>query len=93
MPFHDDIFLFQLNACILGFEHLKGLYASDKDFRELYATCHKHPKYDFLVYDGYLFKGTHLCIPKGGTRELLVREFHGGSLVGHDGENKKTSTA
>jgi len=45
---------------------------------------------DFLIQERYLFKGTQLCIHKCGTRELLVKEVHGGSLVGHYGE-KKTS--
>jgi len=27
--------LFRLDACVLGFEHLKCLYADDKDLREL----------------------------------------------------------
>jgi len=30
-----------------------------------------------------LFKGTHLCISKCGTRELLIREIYGGSLASH----------
>jgi len=41
-----------------------------------------------LIQEGYLFKGTRLCILKYGTRESLVREVHGGSLAGHYGENK-----
>jgi len=82
------ILLFQFDACILGFEHLKGLYAIDEEFGELFAACLKHPKDDFLIHDGYLFKGTRLCVPKSGTRELIVREVHGGSLAGHYGENK-----
>ena len=80
--------MFQLDALILGFEHLKSLYAEDEDLRSLYATCSKHPKRDFLIQEGYLFKGVQLCIPKCSTRELLVREVHGGSLTGHFGESK-----
>jgi len=41
--------LFQLDACVLGFEHLKALYDKDEDFGELYADCSKHPKGDFLI--------------------------------------------
>jgi len=37
------LLLFQLDACVLGFEHLKALYDKDKDFKELYADCSKHP--------------------------------------------------
>jgi len=67
---------------------LKSLYATDEDFGELHSDCQRHPKGDFLLQDGYLFKGTRLCIPRGGTRELLVREVQGGSLAGHFGKSK-----
>jgi len=36
----------------------------------------------------YLFKGTHLCVLRCGTYELLITEVHRGSLVGHYRENK-----
>jgi len=80
--------MFNLDACILGFKHLKSLYEDDKDFGELYKECKRHPKGDFLIQDGFLLKGPRLCIPKSGTRELIILEVHGGSLVGHFGENK-----
>jgi len=38
------LLLFQLDACVLGFEHLKCLYVEDEDFGELFAVCSKHPK-------------------------------------------------
>ena len=77
----------------ISFEHFKALYKGDPDFGELYEVCQKHPKGDVLVQDGYLFKGTRLCVPKCGTRELLLREVHGGSLAGHFGEDKTFSMA
>jgi len=80
--------MFQLDALILGFEHLKSLYAEDEDLGDLYTACLKHPKGDFLIQEGYLFKGVRLCIPKCNPRELLMREVHGGSLAGHFGESK-----
>ena len=43
------LLLLQLEACILGFEHLKSMYVSDEDFGELYATWLRHPKDDFLI--------------------------------------------
>jgi len=73
------LLLFQLDACVLGFKHLKALYEKDKYFRVIYKECCRHPKWDFLIQEGYLFKDTRLYIPKCGTRELLVREVHGGS--------------
>jgi len=56
--------LFQLDACILGFEHLKTLYGKDEDFGVSYEEFYRHPKGDFLIQEGYPFKGTRLCVPK-----------------------------
>jgi len=41
-----------------------------------------------LLQEGFLFKGTRLYIPKCSTREVLIREVHGGLLAGYYGENK-----
>ena len=38
--------LFQLEASIIGFEHLKSLYEHGEDFQELYESCKKRPKGD-----------------------------------------------
>jgi len=38
-----------------------------------------------MVQNEYLFKGPHLCAPRCGTRELLIREV---LLAGHYGENE-----
>ena len=57
----SHLLLPQLDACILGFEHLESLYANDKDFGEVYSICQNHPRGDFLGQNGYLFKGTRLC--------------------------------
>ncbi|XP_035548680.1 uncharacterized protein LOC118349195, partial [Juglans regia] len=39
-------------------------------------------------HDGYLFKESKLCLPNCSMRELLVREAHGGGLMGHFGVKK-----
>ena len=72
----------------MGFEHLKSLYAKDKDLGELYVTCQNRPKGELLIQEGYLFKGTCLCIPKCSTHELLIQKVHTGSMAGHYGKNK-----
>jgi len=82
------LLLSQLGASVLGFEQLKPLYDHDKDFGELYKECQRHPKGEFLIHEGFLFKGIWLCVPQGGTRELLIHEVHGESLAGHFGEKK-----
>jgi len=82
------LLLFQLDVLVLSFEHLRRLYAKDKDLGDLYSACLKHPRGDFLVQEGYLFKRIRLCIPKCSTRELLIRDIHNGSLAGHFDESK-----
>ena len=67
---------------------MKSLYAEDEHFRELLNECKRHPKGEFLVHEGYLFKDTRLYVPNYGTRELLIREVHGSSLAGSFGEKK-----
>ncbi|XP_073037004.1 uncharacterized protein [Primulina eburnea] len=42
-------------------------------------------------HNGFLFREDRLCIPKSSIRELLVREAHGGGLMGHFGVAKTLS--
>ena len=76
------VLLSTLTTKLLG---LKELYASDDDFGDIYALCEKCGKDDFYRHDGFLFKGSRLCVPQSSVRELLVREAHSGGLMGHFG--------
>jgi len=58
------------------------------DFGELYEFFQAHPKGEFLLQEGFLFKGNSLCMPRCGTRELILREIHRGSLASHFEEDK-----
>ena len=77
-----------LNTRLLGFEHIKDLYACDVDFAELFLACEKKAHDKYYRVDGYLFRENRLCVPKCSLRELLVREAHGGGLMGHFGVKK-----
>ncbi|XP_073120534.1 uncharacterized protein [Henckelia pumila] len=86
------VLLSTLDSKFLGFEYVKELYASDLDFGEIYASCFHGPKDKFFMHDGYLFKEDKLCVRKSSFRELLVRESHGGGLMGHFGVAKTYDT-
>jgi len=61
-----------LESKVLGFEVIKGTYSNHDDLKELYTKSSRHPHSSFHVQEGFLFKGTRLCTPKGGFRELLI---------------------
>jgi len=72
-----------LESKVLGFAIIKGTYPNDEDLKELFIKSPNHPHGSFHVQEGFLFKGTWLCIPKCGFRELLIQEVDGGALAGH----------
>jgi hypothetical protein len=82
---HRYVLLSTLDARFLGFEHIKELYKDDSDFANVYNTCETSAFGKFYRLNGYLFKESRLCVPLSSMRELLVREAHGGGLMGHFG--------
>jgi hypothetical protein len=77
-----------LDVKLLGFEHIKELYAEDHKFCEEYRACEKIASGKFFRLDGFLFRENKLCVPNCSMRELLVQESHGGGLMGHFGVAK-----
>ena len=77
-----------LDAKLLGFEHIKELYPLDQDFSNEYACCEKAAHDKFFRHEGFLFQENRLYIPNCSIRDLLVRESHGGGLMGHFGVAK-----
>ncbi|KAH9744213.1 Endonuclease [Citrus sinensis] len=74
-----------LNAKLLGFEYIKELYVNNHDFANVFNACEKVGFGKFYRHDGLLFRENKLCVPHSSLRELLVREAHGGGLMGHFG--------
>ena len=80
-----------LNSKLLGFEHIKELYTDDHGFSVKYQACEKTAVGKYFKYDGYLFRENKLCVTNCYLRDLLVRESHGGELMGHFGVVKTLS--
>ncbi|XP_071914031.1 uncharacterized protein [Coffea arabica] len=74
-----------LDAKLLGFEFLKDFYAADSDFGEIFVSLPRHSRKHYFISQGFLYYKNKLCIPKSSMRTLLVREAHGGGLMGHFG--------
>jgi hypothetical protein len=78
----------------LGFDDLRDMYAVDPDFGEAYEAAEnlvlrdKSPWIEYMIQEGFLFRGNQLCIPKCSMRENLLKEKHSGGLVGHFGHDK-----
>jgi len=79
------VLLTSFDAKLIGFEYVKELYEHDFDFAQIFVTCEKGALKNFHRIDGYLFKENKLCVSQSSMRELLVREAHGGGLMGHFG--------
>ncbi|XP_071905971.1 uncharacterized protein [Coffea arabica] len=74
-----------LDAKLLGFEFRKDLYAPDSDFGEIFVSLPRHSREHYFISQGFLYYKDKFCIPKSSMRTLIVREAHGGGLIGHFG--------
>ncbi|KAL5716043.1 hypothetical protein ACHQM5_017782 [Ranunculus cassubicifolius] len=85
-----DALLVTIRSDISAFDYLKDLFVDDADLSEMWSKCSSQQTgtNDFLIHDGFLFKGNRLCIPQGSLREHIIRELHGGGLGGHVGRDK-----
>jgi hypothetical protein len=78
----------------LGFDDLRDMYIDDQDFKEAYEAAEypvlrdKTKWIEYMIQEGFLFKGNQLCIPKCSMRENLLKEKHSGGLARHFGHDK-----
>ncbi|GKE22593.1 transposon ty3-I gag-pol polyprotein, partial [Tanacetum coccineum] len=78
---------------VVGFNSIKKLYASDEDFGNIWMEFEtKQHRGEFILLDGYLFRGNRLCIPKTYLRIQLIKEVHACGLSAHLGRDKTISS-
>jgi len=68
---------------VLGFDSFQNLYASDF-FAAVIEKIHNNQQSDFVLHDGFVFKGTQLCIPECSLRNKIIQELHIEGHVGRD---------
>ncbi|XP_024010401.1 uncharacterized protein LOC18014510 [Eutrema salsugineum] len=86
------VLLNSLETKLLGFEHIKSLYPTDADFKDIYASCEKFGSGKYYRANDFLFFENRLCVPNSSIRDLFVKEAHAGGLMGHFGIAKAFST-
>ena len=85
------VLIFTLDAKLLGFEHIKKLYPVDQDFCEEYKSYKEKGVGKYFRHGDFLFRENKLYMLSCSLRDLLVKESHGGGLIGHFGVAKTLS--
>ena len=67
---HRYVIISTLNAKLLGFEHIKKLYADDHYFSFEYQACEKTAVGKYFKHDGYLLWENKLCALDCSLKEL-----------------------
>jgi hypothetical protein len=88
-----SLLLQTLSVKVTCFADLPSTYKDDPDFGPLYTRLSTLPRAtdEFRLHEGYLFKGTRLCLPQSSLRQLVVQELHSDGLAGHFGCDKTIS--
>lgn len=77
-----------MRASVVGFEVLKDLYNDDPFFGAIWEGCPRGPSKQFFLQDGFLFKGSCLCITQYSLRDAILMEARNSSHGEHFGQNK-----
>jgi len=88
------LLLQNLSVEVPCFAKLPAIYKDDPNFGAVFQQLSSQPRShagDFTLSDGFLFKGTRLCLPQSFLREFVIVELHAGGLAGHFGQDKTIS--
>ncbi|KAK0601871.1 hypothetical protein LWI29_028265 [Acer saccharum] len=76
--------LLDMRVKVMGFDTFQGLYHTDKFFAVVLQGLQENHNSDFVLQEGFLFKGNQLCIPECSLRAKIVKELHEEGHVGRD---------
>jgi hypothetical protein len=69
---------------VIGFELLKDSLSIDPFFGPILEDVSTRAQGGFVLHNGFLFKGTQLCIPEGSLRLKIIKEHHDEGHMGRD---------
>ncbi|KAK0603636.1 hypothetical protein LWI29_007072 [Acer saccharum] len=73
-----------MTVVVPGFETFRDLLKIDPYFAAIMLNLSAAENKDFLVVDGFLFRGNQLCVPDNSLRFQIIKELHGEGHVGRD---------
>lgn len=73
-----------LHASVTGFASFSDIYESDPYFGNILADVKSKISSDFTMVDGFLFKGSQLCVPACSLRLKIIDDLHREGHVGRD---------
>ncbi|KAH7569029.1 hypothetical protein JRO89_XS06G0091100 [Xanthoceras sorbifolium] len=74
-----------IEELVPGFNSFSELFDSDPYFSKVIAAVRVGENSEFVLVDGFLFRGNQLCIPDCSLRLNIIKEIHG---EGHVGRNR-----
>ncbi|KAE8728830.1 hypothetical protein F3Y22_tig00004072pilonHSYRG00287 [Hibiscus syriacus] len=60
------------------------MYAADHSFGRIFQEVTEGHRHDFVLHNGYLFRGLQLCIPDYSLRQQIISELHNKGHFGRD---------
>ena len=76
--------LSKIRITVPDFDSLMDLYATDPFFSTILLKIQNGERTNFLLQDGFLFRGLKLCIPMSSLRLKIIQELHNEGHVGRD---------
>lgn len=69
---------------VTGFDSFRELLSDDPYFGPIASDVATRGRTDFIVQDGFLFKGNQLCVLEGSLRLKIIKELHDEGHMGRD---------
>ncbi|KAE8672958.1 putative CCCH-type zinc finger family protein [Hibiscus syriacus] len=73
-----------MSTKVAGFEAFTDMYTADHSFGMIFQEVTEGHRHDFVLHNGYLFRGLQLCIPNCSLRQQIISELHNEGHFGRD---------
>ncbi|KAE8699360.1 putative CCCH-type zinc finger family protein [Hibiscus syriacus] len=73
-----------MSTKVAGFETFTDMYTADPSFGMIFQEVTEGHRHDFVLHNGYMFRGLQLCIPDCSLRQQIISELHNEGHFGGD---------